>query len=135
MSEFIFVSDLKPRSRNINVKFKVVSISEPRNVFSRKDGSEHRVAEAKVADSTGCIILTLWDDNIEKLKEGKTYELKNAYVNLFQNKMRLNIGRNSTLLESEEEIEDLNLDNDLSEKEVRRFNRFERRGTRGRRPY
>ena len=93
------------------------------------------MAEAKVADSTGCIILTLWDDNIEKLKEGKTYELKNAYVNLFQNKMRLNIGRNSTLLESEEEIEDLNLDNDLSEKEVRRFNRFERRGTRGRRPY
>jgi len=53
----------------------------------------HRVADALVGDETGCVVLTLWDDNIDKVNEEATLQITNGYVNLFRGNMRLNIGR------------------------------------------
>jgi len=59
--------------------------------------------------------MTLWDDAIDLVEEGKTYELKNGYTSLFNNTIRLNVGRNGELVEKEEEIEP-NTENDVSQK-------------------
>jgi biotin carboxyl carrier protein len=66
------VSELNPSSRAVNVLAKVMSKSEVRNVAAGRDGEPHKVSDAMVGDETGCIYLTLWDDNIEKVKEGDT---------------------------------------------------------------
>lgn len=91
------IGELNPSSRAVNVLAKIVSKSEVRNIASGKDGEPHKVSDALVGDETGCIYLTLWDDNIEKVNDGDTISIKNGYINLFRGNMRLNIGRYGTL--------------------------------------
>lgn len=97
----------------LNLKFKVVSVSDPKEVVSRKDGSSHRVAEAVIGDETGIVTMTLWDDTIDKVEAGKTYQVTNAFMSLFKNHMRLNLGRHSELSEIDEEI-NVNAEKDMS---------------------
>lgn len=124
------VGELSPTSRAVNVTAKVVSKSEVRNIAAGRDGAPHRVCDALVGDETGCVYLTLWDDNIEKLNEGDTVNIKNGYVNLFRGNMRLNVGRYGTLEVAEEPLEgEVNTENNLSSKVYER----PRRPYRGRR--
>ena len=109
------VGELNPSSRAVNVLAKVVSKSEVRNVAAGRDGEPHKVSDAMVGDETGCIYLTLWDDNIEKVKEGDTVNVKNGYINLFRGNMRLNIGRYGTLEMAEQAIAgEVNTQNNMS---------------------
>jgi replication factor A1 len=72
------VGELTPASRAVNVKAKVVSKTEIRNIPTGRDGAPHRVTDALVGDETGCVYLTLWDDNIEKINAGDTVTIWNA---------------------------------------------------------
>jgi len=109
------IGELNPSSRAVNVLAKVVSKSEVRNVSAGRDGEAHKVSDALVGDETGCIYLTLWDDNIEKVKEGDTINIKNGYINLFRGNMRLNIGRYGTLEIADQAIAgEVNRDNNMS---------------------
>jgi len=111
------VADLDPRSRRINVIVKVVSKSEPRETVSRIDGTNHRVVDALVGDETGSVYMTLWDDNIEKIKENDVIKVKNAYVSLFKGSMRLNIGRFGSFESAEVGLPEVNTTNNLSDKQ------------------
>lgn len=126
------VGELTPDSRAVNVTAKVVSKSEVRNITSRRDYAAHRVCDALVGDETGCVYLTLWDDNIEKVNEGDTISVKNGYVNLFRGNMRLNVGRYGTLEVAEEALAgEVNTENNLSTKVYERPRRpFRGRGRR-----
>ena len=109
------VGELNPSSRAVNVLAKVVSKSEVRNITAGRDGEPHKVSDALVGDQTGCIYLTLWDDNIEKVNVGDTVNVKNGYINLFRGNMRLNIGRYGTLEISEQAIAgEVNTENNVS---------------------
>jgi replication factor A1 len=111
------VGELTPTSRAVNVIAKAVSKSEVRNIATGRDGAPHRVCDALVGDETGCVYLTLWDDNIEKVNEGDTVSVKNGYVNLFRGNMRLNVGRYGTLEIAEQPLEgEVNTENNLSNK-------------------
>ena len=109
------ISELNPSSRAVNVLAKVVSKSEVRNITAGRDGEAHKVSDALVGDETGCIYLTLWDDNIDKVKEGDTVNVKNGYVNLFRGNMRLNVGRYGTLEIAEQALSgEVNTANNVS---------------------
>lgn len=110
------IASLKPYSRRVELTVKVISKNEPREVTSRLDSSTHKVTEALVGDSSGAILLTLWDDLIEKIEDGKSYKIANAYTSLFKNSLRLNIGRYGTIEETTEEVAEVNQENNLSEK-------------------
>lgn len=114
--EMMKVSDLGPRSRNVNMNVKVVEKGEVREIESRRDGSKHTVSESKVGDETGIVLLTLWDDTIDKVEEGKVYQIKNGYTTLFQGNIRLNIGRYGEIEESKEKIKKVDEENNISEK-------------------
>ena len=140
--EYVKIGSLNSYSRGVNVKVRVVEKNETRTVFSTRDNAEHRVAEALVGDETGCILLTLWDDAIDEVLVDDVIDIKNGYVNTFRGSMRLNIGKYGTRKKIEEEIPEVNMENNLSEKVVsrppeRRFERgYERRPYgRERRPY
>jgi replication factor A1 len=116
-AEMIKVGDLNSYSRRVYTVVKVMSKTEVREVTSRKDMSTHRVAEALVADDTGSVYLTLWDDVLDEIEEDQILNIKDAYVNLFRGSMRLNLGRYGTYEVLEEApFEDVNLDNNLSSK-------------------
>ena len=97
---------------------KVAEKLETREVSSKLDNSSHRVTEAIVGDETGAILLTLWDEAIDQVEEGKTYAIENAYTSLFKNSLRLNIGRFGKFQESKEKVKEVNKKNNLSEKEL-----------------
>jgi len=127
------IEELTPRSREINIIVKTVSKSEVRNITSGRDYSIHRVADALVGDGTGCLYLTLWDDNVDKINEGDTISIKNGYVNLFRGSMRLNIGRYGSFEPVEESpIKEVNTENNLSNKQYERERRYDRRESYGR---
>lgn len=121
--ELVKVETLTPRSREVNTIVKVVSKSEARSVSQ----DAHKVVDAMVGDETGSIILTLWDDTIEQVEEGATISVTNGYVNLFRGNMRLNIGRYGKLdILEETPIEDVNVENNLSEKRYEQERRSRR---------
>jgi replication factor A1 len=142
--ELVKIEKLTTSSREVNTIVKVVSKSEVRNVTGR-DYSVHRVADALVGDETGCVYLTLWDDNIDKVKEEATLQVTNGYVNLFRGNMRLNTGRYGSFEVLEESpIEKVNTENNLSDKRYEQERRYqpnrqsrygERRGYQRRRRY
>ena len=122
--ELVKVEKLTPRMREVNIIVKAVSKSEARTV---SEGA-HTVVDALVGDETGSVILTLWDDSISQIEEGDTAKITNGYVNLFRGNMRLNIGRygNMEVLE-ESPIDEVNTENNLSEKEYEQERRYDRR--------
>jgi replication factor A1 len=136
--ELIKVEKLGPNSREVNIIVKVVSKSEVRNVTGR-DYSVHRVADALVGDETGCVVLTLWDENIDKINEEATLRVTNGYINLFRGNMRLNIGRyGSYQILEETPIKEVNTENNLSEKryeQERQYRQYRRPGYGQRRDY
>ncbi|MHA1974613.1 MAG: single-stranded DNA-binding protein [Candidatus Hodarchaeales archaeon] len=132
------ISELTPFARRIEVKFVVIDKGEPRTILSKKTNEEHILADIKIGDESGIITMSLWDDTIDKVTEGQTYVAKSCYVNVFQNHMRLALGKYGTLEESEESLslEEVNMDNDRSEEEhqVRRRRRVRPQGRRSRGP-
>lgn len=120
-TERMNIGDLKTYSSNVETVVKVVSMTEPREVSSRRDWSKHRLAEALVGDETGSIYLTLWDDVVDEIDEGRVLLIKNAFIKLFRGSMRLNLGRTGSYEFIEEApFEEVNLDNNLSSKQFER---------------
>jgi len=136
--ELVKIEKLGPNSREVNAIVKVVSKGEVRNVTGR-DYSVHRVADALVGDETGCVVMTLWDDNIDKINEEANLQITNGYMNLFRGNIRLNIGKyGSFQILKESTITKVNTENNLSEKryeQERRFRPYRQRGYGERRDY
>ena len=127
------ISELSPFDRRLSVKFVVVEKTESREITSKKTNEVHKLADIKVGDETGTIILTLWDETIDKISEGQTFQVKNVYVNVFQEHMRLALGKWGTLGDTDEEIEldSVKMDNDRSEEvheDTRRRRQYQSRG-------
>jgi replication factor A1 len=118
------VDTLNPQSRQLNLTVKVVSKGEVRDTISRADGTSHKVVDALVGDETGSIYMTLWDDNIEKVKEGDVIDVKNGYVSLFKGSMRLNIGRFGSFETSQGTVAEVNDKNNLSDKKFEQERRY-----------
>jgi replication factor A1 len=131
------IGDLKSYSRKVYTIAKVISIGEPREVTSRNDNSKHNVCESLIADETGSVYLTLWDDSIDQVEEDMVLKLNNAYVNVFRGSMRLNLGKYGSFeILDEAPFDDVELENNISDQQVEYQRRpFGRRGNRGQRRY
>jgi replication factor A1 len=80
-----------------------------------------------VADDTGKITLTLWDDQTKDIKDGEVLKIDNGYISLLRGHMRLNVGKYGSMAESEDEIEP-NEELDMSEKEYEyQYNNYNNR--------
>lgn len=111
------VGELRTYSRRVNLIAKVVERGEEREVFSRSDGRTHRVSESLVGDDTATVLLTLWDENIDRFDVGDVILIQNGYANLFRGSLRLNIGRYGEAEKIEEDIGEVNMENNLSNKQ------------------
>ena len=113
------IGDLKSFSRKVYTVAKVISKGELREVTSKNDNSAHEVCEALIADDTGSVYLTLWDNNIHEIEKDMIIKLDNAYVNVFRGSMRLNLGKygNYSVLE-EAPFDEVDLENNVSAQQV-----------------
>jgi replication factor A1 len=83
--------------KNVSVEAKVVEKSEAREVLSRFKDETYRVATAVIADETGKIKLTLWNDQINQVNVNDTVKVENGYVTSFKGEIQLNAGKYGTL--------------------------------------
>jgi replication factor A1 len=118
------VADLTPRSKGVELVVKIVEKRDEREVTARATGRQHRVAEFLVGDGSGSIILTLWDDDIDSVEAGSAYQVKNGYISTFRNSMRLNTGRYGSIEPTEEKVEEVDTENNMSDKFVENQRRF-----------
>lgn len=116
-AEFIQVESLEPQSVGFNLKVKVADIKLIRN-RTNLDGTKLRIAEALVGDSTGCVYLSLRNDQIEMIKKDDVVSLRNGKIDMVKNGfMRVAIDRwgviehDTTAKDFKDEIK---LDNNLS---------------------
>jgi replication factor A1 len=85
------IKDLKPKMGNVDVTVDVVDVGDPREF--NKFGKPGRVATAIAKDESGDVKLTLWNDDIDKIKAGDKVHLTNGYVNEWQGEIQLTTGR------------------------------------------
>jgi replication factor A1 len=111
------VAELKPRMKNVTISFKVINIGEEREIESRNDGTSHRVCDITVGDTSGTVQVPLWDESIDNITEGASYQLTNGYTGLFRGNLRLNVGKYGKLEEAKEAITEVNMDVDMSAEE------------------
>lgn len=88
----MLVKELQAKQGNVDINLDVHEIGPPREF--QKFGKSGRVATASASDETGTKInLTLWNEDIDKVKAGDKIHLVNGYVNEWQGELQLTTGR------------------------------------------
>lgn len=85
------IKDLKPKVGNVDVVVDIIDVGISREF--QKFGKPGRVATAIAKDETGDIKLSLWNEEIDKVKAGDKVHIINGYVNEWQGEMQLTAGR------------------------------------------
>ena len=87
------IADIQQDERKYLVDAVVVSVSQPKEVFSKKDNKYHQVADVILRDDSGSIKLVLWDDMIRQVRMNEQIRIETAYVTTFRDEMQLNVSR------------------------------------------
>jgi hypothetical protein len=86
------VADIRPYMKGVNVHFIVLE-----KVSVTKTKEDHTVNQYLVADPSGAIILSVWDEPGELLQPGDIIQLRQGYSSLFKNALVLYTGRQGIL--------------------------------------
>ena len=86
------IKQLQPKQGNVDIILDVAEVGDVRDF--QKFGKSGRVATAQAKDESGDIIkLTLWNEDIERIKAGDKVHLVNGYVSEWQGELQLTTGR------------------------------------------
>jgi replication factor A1 len=89
------ISDLTPGTGNVDLEVEVIGVEAAREI--NKNGRNLRVANVTLKDDSGTMTLVLWNDNIDKVSEGARVKITNGYVNTWQDKPQLTLGKFGTI--------------------------------------
>ncbi|KAF5744084.1 hypothetical protein HS088_TW08G00677 [Tripterygium wilfordii] len=95
---FTQVDQLKPGTNGHTLTVKVVSakpvpVQKPRSLAVSRPSRPNRIAECLVGDSTGTILFTARNDQVDVMKAGATVILRNAKIDMFKGTMRLAVDK------------------------------------------
>ena len=96
-NEKVNIKDLRNGMKRVIVEANVVEKGETREVRSRYKDETYNVADAVVADETGSIKLTLWNEQIDQVNVGNKVKIENGYVTSFKGEVQLNVGKFGTM--------------------------------------
>jgi len=91
------IKDLQNGMKRVSVAAKVVEKGDVREVRSRFKDETYKIVDAVIADETGSIKLTLWNEQIEQVNVGDNIKIDNGYVTSFKSEIQLNVGKFGTL--------------------------------------
>jgi replication factor A1 len=102
------LNNIEDEGEEVDIVGRVVNLYEP-NEFQRDDGTVGMVRTAEIADETGMVRVSMWDNKAEyPLKEGDTIKIENARTRLGDYQVDLSVGRTSRIMKpSKEESEKL----------------------------
>jgi replication factor A1 len=90
------INELEQRMRHINVKARVLETPKPHLVKTRF-GTTAYVSNVLIADETGTIRLSLWNQQINKVSVDDVIKIENARVAKYRGNRQLRIERHGTL--------------------------------------
>lgn len=98
------IKDIQPRQGNVDLTAEVVSISKIREFT--KHGKSGRVANARIRDKTGETTMTLWNEQVDKVKPGDVIQVAGAYANEWQGEIQITTGKygNFEVLEKQKSL-------------------------------
>lgn len=111
INRHVKIANVVPGMSSVNVTARVVHVSEPRT-FKKKD-KEGRVVNVQLADETGAVRMSLWDDQVSLvqegvLKEGMTIDVVNGYTKEdTRGAPELRVGKKSVIKKSDTELENV----------------------------
>ncbi len=110
------ISELNEGENNIRMVGRVINIYDP-NEFQRKDGTKGVVRTVEIADGTGVIRASFWDEKTETpLNVGDAIKIENPRINSREDKIEISVGRNTNLTKAtNEETEKLPSYDDIKE--------------------
>jgi len=85
------ISELKVGTGSVTLEVEVVSIETPREI--NKYGRKLRVANVTIKDDSGSMTLVLWNEQIDKVKQGSKLKIENGYVGEWQSTPQLTLGK------------------------------------------
>ncbi len=85
------IKELHARQGNVEITAEVVEKS-PAREFD-KSGNKGRVCKAKIKDSSGTVVLTLWNEECDSVNVGDKIKISNGYVGEWQGELQLSAGK------------------------------------------
>lgn len=96
------IKSLQADMRNIDIRFRVIAKGESQEIVLG-NGKELKLSEVEVGDETGRIFLTLWDQSIDILHKDDIAEVRNGFIKVIRNELRLNVGKYGELVKIDED--------------------------------
>jgi len=93
------IVELKPGMRRVDVGGTIKNMENPRDVQTKFGPGQ--VATATLADESGEVKVTLWNEAIAKVKVNDKIQIENGYVDSFRGELQLNVGRYGKLTKVE----------------------------------
>jgi ssDNA-binding replication factor A large subunit len=84
---FLLIKDLEPNQKNVNLQVIVLDIAKPTQT---KDG--HEVRTVRIADKSGSINLSVWNDYGSVLREGDILRLNGCFTQIWKNSLQVKVG-------------------------------------------
>jgi len=89
-AEWLQIEDLSVGRKHVKVKARVLEVSKPREVLTRF-GSQVYISNALIADDTGTIELSLWNEQADGISVGNVIEVEDGTVAYFRGVKQLRI--------------------------------------------
>ncbi len=90
------ISQIKSGMENIEVEGEIISITSPRQVYTKYGPA--KVATAILRDETGSIRLVLWRGQIDRVRRGDYIRITDAYTREFRGNLELYISRSGKII-------------------------------------
>ena len=94
------LADLRPGMEHMDFRVRVTKLNEARKVKTYS-GLEHTLMEGEVADDSGNVSFTVWNEKIvelEGIEVGDLVEMKNCFITSFRGIIQINVGRGSSVI-------------------------------------
>jgi len=88
------ISELKAGTGNASIEAEVVSMA--RDVMG-KFGKRLRVASATLKDDSGEIVLSLWNEDVDKYAQGDKVKITDGWVSDYKGQLRISAGRSGKI--------------------------------------
>lgn len=100
------ISQLEDGDRNVRLVGRVINIYDP-NEFQRADGSKGIVRTVEIADGTGEIRASFWDEKVETpMNVGDAIKVENPRVSIRNDRIEMSVGRNTDVTKPNKEETD-----------------------------
>ncbi len=89
----VAIKELQDGMKRVSVEAQVVEKGDVREVKSRFKDETYRIVDAVLADESGSVKLTLWNEQIDMVNVGDKIKIDNGYVTSFKGEVQLNVGK------------------------------------------